>query len=158
LPSNLPALQRSLALQSLLDIGICEMPPGSNRSPRIDEYLTAVGSPLGSPWCAAATAAWCRDAGVAIPPSNAGACETWLRWALEHSSFTDTPQEGCLVLYDFAGTKQADHIGVIVRLSPLKLTVEGNTSLSGFSREGLLVDLKPMDTNAVLGYIVPSAA
>ena len=30
-----------------------EQPAGSNRSPEIDRWLTAVGAPLGSPWCAA---------------------------------------------------------------------------------------------------------
>lgn len=158
LSDALPAIQQALVRRAMCDLGICEMPPGSNRSPTIDRYLTAVGSPLGSPWCAAAAAAWCREAGALSPPLNAGSCAAWHRWALEHSVFTDTPQEGYLVLYDFAGVKEADHIGVVVRLDPVRLTVEGNTSLSGYSREGLLVDLKPLNTNAVLGYVQTVAA
>lgn len=155
LSATLPPIQTALVRRAMADIGLCEMPPGSNRSPRIDNYLRAVGSPVGSPWCAAAVAAWCRDVGALYPPLNAGSCAAWHRWSLEHSLFTSAPQEGYLVLYDFTGRKQADHIGVIARLTPLKFTIEGNTSLAGFSREGLLVDLKPLNADAVLGYIQP---
>lgn len=38
------------------ELGVCEAPPGSNRGPRVDEYLRAVGlNPSAGhyPWCAA---------------------------------------------------------------------------------------------------------
>ena len=42
------------------------------------------------------------------------------------------------------------------RRDPLLLSVEGNTSLAGFSRNGLAVDLKQVSTERVLGYVHPS--
>jgi len=114
-----------------------------------------VGSPLGSYWCAAALAAWWREAGAGIPSTAAGACETWHQWARAAGRFTTTPAEGYAVLYSFAGNGHADHCGVIVRVAPILLSVEGNTSLAGYSRNGVLVDLKLTTTANVLGYISP---
>ena len=68
-PASTPAIALAVARRALHDIGICEIPPGSNRSGRIDEYVTAVGSPLASFWCAAAVAAWFRESGAKTPPS-----------------------------------------------------------------------------------------
>jgi hypothetical protein len=74
-PADIPALNLAVAKRALLDIGICEIPPGSNRSGRIDEYVTATGAPLGSFWCAAAVSAWFREAGAGIPPSSSASCD-----------------------------------------------------------------------------------
>ena len=66
LDDTVPALDQAIVRRAMCDIGIVEMPPGSNRSPRIDEYVAAVGSPVGSRWCAAAVAAWRRGGGSAV--------------------------------------------------------------------------------------------
>ena len=64
---NVPSLHAAIIRRALLDIGLCEIPPGSNRSARIDSYNTATGAPIGSYWCASALAAWWREAGAATP-------------------------------------------------------------------------------------------
>jgi hypothetical protein len=63
---------------------------------------------------------------------------------------------GAAVVYGKPG--DASHIGVIVRVIPLLLAVEGNTTLDGFSRNGVAVDLKLVNTDRVLGYVYPAAA
>lgn len=153
-PSDTPALNLAIAKRALLDIGICEIPPGSNRSGRIDEYVRAVGSPIGSYWCAAALAAWWREAGAEIPGSLAGSCDAWLAWARETRRWSPVPAIGRAVLY--GSPADAVHIGVVVRVDPLLLSVEGNTSIDGTSRNGVAVDLKLVNTPRVIGYVSPT--
>lgn len=161
LPNDTPTLARLLVCRALLDVGLVEEPPGSNRSPTIDAYLTAVGSPLGSPWCAAALAAWCRDCGMRVPDALAGECEAWHEMGKARSMLTDEPAPGRIVLYDFTGAKVADHCGLVVRDGPLILTVEGNTTFKrqvGNEREGEGCSLQILDASHVLTYLIPEAA
>jgi hypothetical protein len=139
------------------DIGIVEMPPGSNRSPRIDEYVTAVGSPIGSRWCAAAVAAWWRDCNAEVPSTDGGSCNAWIEWARRSERWSSVPRVGSAVAYGSNGI--AAHIGVIVRLKPELLSVEGNTSIAaGSDANGVAVTLKQVATQRVLGYIEPGGA
>lgn len=148
------ALQNKIVRRAMLDVGICEMPPGSNRSTRINEYVAAVGSPLGSFWCAAAVAAWFREAGAKTPKIEAGSCDPWVHWAKKNGYWYREPKPGYAVVY---GTgDDAQHIGVVVRVTPILMSVEGNTSLGGYNRNGVAVDLKEVATSRVLGYIAPT--
>ncbi|HXE60102.1 MAG TPA: hypothetical protein VN607_05325 [Gemmatimonadaceae bacterium] len=161
LPDDTPSLERALVERALVDVGLLEEPPGSNRSPAIDAYLTAVGSPLGSSWCAAALAAWCRESGVREPSIGAGACEAWHEMGKARSTLTDEPAVGRIVLYDFAGARTADHCGLVVRTDPLVLTVEGNTTMkrqTGSEREGVGCTIAQLDASRVLAYLIPEAA
>jgi hypothetical protein len=58
------------------------------------------------------------------------------------------------VVYGIPG--DASHIGVVVRTEPLLLSVEGNTSIDAFSRNGVAVDLKQVNRPRVLGYVSPT--
>lgn len=143
----------AVARRALLDVGICEDPPGSNRSTDIDEFLKRLGVPLGSPWCAAAVASWYDDVGLARPAgAGAARCETWRAWATEHNLWSPNPSIGAAVVY---GTPEhAEHIGVVVRLTPLIMSVEGNTSLDNSpQREGVAVDFKKVNQGWRLGYV-----
>ena len=152
-PADTPALALAIARRALLDVGICERPPGSNRSGRIDEYVRAVGAPLGSFWCAAAVSAWFREAGAATPAAAAASCDAWMTWGEEIGHWSAMPEIGAAVVYGVPG--DASHIGVVVRTTPLLLSVEGNTSLEGGSRTGVAVDLKRVRIGRVLGYVRP---
>lgn len=72
LDESVSALAQAIVRLAMIDIGIVELPPGSNRSPAIDNYVSPVGSPAGSRWCAAAVAAWWRDAQASDHRSGAG--------------------------------------------------------------------------------------
>jgi len=157
LDDTVPALDQAIVRRAMCDIGIVEMPPGSNRSPRIDEYVAAVGSPVGSRWCAAAVAAWWRECGADVPPLDAGSCNAWMAWSRRQKSWSSVPVAGSAVVYGSNGI--AVHIGVIVRVAPLLLSVEGNTSIAGNSDpDGIAVAPKQVTASRVLGYIKPGGA
>lgn len=153
LDASVPAHAQCIVRRALADVGLLEMPPGSNRSLRIDEYLRAVGSPIGSSWCAAAVAAWWRDAGVSVPTADAGMCAAWEAWARHTNAWYDAPSVGSAVIYGAGGI--AVHMGVVVRLGPVLLSVEGNTTLAGFGVTGVAVTLKEVARDRVRGYAVP---
>jgi hypothetical protein len=155
-PPETPALALAVARRALADVGICEEPPGSNRGPQVDAYVQAVGAPLASFWCAAAVAAWFRDCGAAIPPTSAASCDVWMGWAKLNGLWQSHPSIGAAVVY--GKPTDANHIGVVVRTSPLLLAVEGNTALEAYSRNGVAVDLKLVNPARVLGYVIPSEA
>lgn len=157
LGDDVPEFERTIVQRAMSDIGIVEMPPGSNRSPRIDEYVAAVGSPVGSRWCAAAVAAWWRECGAQVPPLDAGSCNAWMAWSKRQKSWSGVPAAGSAVVYGSNGV--AVHIGVIVRVAPRLLSVEGNTSIAGNSDpDGIAVAPKQVMTSRVLGYIKPGGA
>lgn len=155
-----PLSVQNVVRRGLRDVGILEMPPGSNRSGRIDAYNLRAGVPVGSYWCAAAVGAWWQDAGLKVPPWYAS-CDNWLHWAHETGRWVPkghNPPLGGAVLY---GTDtDAKHIGLIIRVSPLILSLEGNTTVEGAafsaSRNGVAVSLKEVTaSDPVLGYVSP---
>src|SRR5690242_14341010 len=99
LPSTLDERVMRVICAALDDVGEHESPLGSNRSPYIDAALAAVGSPLGSPWCAAVLAKWYRAGPLPMPPNQLGACDTWRIWALTTARLASTPELGGAVLY-----------------------------------------------------------
>jgi hypothetical protein len=153
LPAETPAIAAAAVRRALTDVGICEIPPGSNRSGVIDAYVRATGSPVASFWCAAACAAWWRDVGLPIPPTAAASCNAWQSWAKKTGRWSVVPVAGAVVLYGFGSN--AEHCGLVVRTDPIVLTVEGNTSLAGYSRNGVAVDLKAIYAERVMGYVLP---
>lgn len=163
LPDDFDSLRRDIIHRAMCDLGILEMPPNSNRSGRIDEYANAVGSPLGSAYCAIAMSAWLREIGAAIPPREAGSCDRWLSWG-ENQGLRRPPSEnpvpGDVVLY---GTgRDAWHCGVVIRVYlgatwRIILTVEANTSVGGSQviRNGNAFAMKTVDESKVLCYLTP---
>lgn len=165
LPDDLPPLNAEIIRRAQLDIPILEDPPLSNRSPEIDAMCRRFGVPLGSYWCALWVADIWTDAGAAIPPIDAtrgwhpAKAETWRQWALTEGLFSGIPQLGCATLYGKGGHAPADHIGcALASIAPVKMDFEGNTSGAGYSRNGELATLKPVDGDRIIGYITPRAA
>jgi len=146
-------LEQKIVRRALLDVGIMEMPVGSNRSTRIDEYVRMVGSPVGSFWCAAAVAAWFRESGARIPGIEAGSCDRWMHWAKANGLWTLMPGIGYAVL--FGNPADAQHIGIVARIKPVMASVEGNTSMGGYNRNGFAIDLKETARDRVIGYVRP---
>ena len=143
------------------DIPILENPIGSNRSPEIDAMAQRWGVPLGSPWCALWTASVWKDAGAQCPPiegdSHPARCESWRIWALKTGRFSPHPIRGAAVLYGVGGKEPATHIACcVVSQVPILMDLEGNTSETGFSREGELTELKRVNLDRLIGYIHPN--
>lgn len=155
-----PALCEAIIREAQKDIPILENPIGSNRSPEIDALCDEFGVPRGSSWCALWAAKKWKLGGAEIPPtsgdSHPAKCESWRKWAFRTNRFSVTPALGFAPLYDHNGDGLADHIGAcVVSVKPILMDFEGNTSLTGFSREGELTGLKQIDTSQLIGYVSP---
>lgn len=150
---------------ALENIGVCEHPPGSNRGPEIDEWACEFGSPPGSYWCALAVAKARKVGGLWIPSHDAGSCNEWVYQARALGLISDTPQPGAAVLYTnhqtvnrgrYDGQLEAIHIGLVLTVTPVLTAIEGNTTLSGFDRNGWVQTLKEVNRDRVLGYVPPA--
>jgi hypothetical protein len=153
-------IARAIIQAAQLDIPILENPKGSNRSPEIDAMCEEWGVPLGSAWCALWTATCWKKAGAEVPPRRGdwhpAKADTWRLWALQTGRFSPTPVLGAAVLYGNNGHEPAHHIGCcVVSIAPILMDLEGNTSETGFSREGELTELKRVNTDRLIGYIHP---
>jgi hypothetical protein len=154
---NCTPLQYAVCLRAMKDVGILEVPLGSNRGTRIDRYAKRGGSPVGSWWCALFVGAVFADAG-ALVPENYGLTDNWLPY------IDNKPAIGAAVLYGLKkkGPVRADmdshHIGIIVRLDPMVLSVEGNRGFAGSTNNGVAVDLGPVLRSDILGYFHPRLA
>lgn len=170
LGEDIPYLNRLICLRALSDVAaVCEEPPGSNRGKAIDEYNRRAEAPLGSFWCASwATAVW-EDCKVDLPKKRRASCDELVQWAMqeglwiEHRPFDRQPEvlPGYLVLYTNGetlpnGRKDAVHVGIVVRVMPYLLSIEGNAAFGGiFSTNGEAVVLKRPELRRVYGFIAP---
>lgn len=161
-PDTDPRVKRAI-VRALMDVvAVVEEPLGSNRGDRIDEYLrnahvqeSEIVAGRGY-WCAAAVGQWWADAGLDTPGGRAS-CDRWMEWAKQTGRWRDGPALGAAVLYGIPG--DARHIGLIVRLHPLVLSIEGNTTIeAGFSRNGVAVAMKEVTPgkDKILGYCHPA--
>jgi peptidoglycan hydrolase-like protein with peptidoglycan-binding domain len=134
------------------EIGVLEAPPGSNRGPRVDTYLKAVGLDPGTgsfAWCAAFVYFCFNEASQRGGRRNplvktAGVLEHWNKAeqrgarrikAADAMARPELIKPGQIFVMDFG--KGAGHTGVVRGLRDGKLiTIEGNTN-DGGSREGI---------------------
>ncbi len=156
LPSiaNLPVselVKNSLSVAAT-QIGVMEEPPGSNRGPRVDEYLRAVGldpSKDSYPWCAAFVYWSFAQAAARLGTANsvirtAGVLDHWNK-AGQAGVTRLLPDEiiddfsllkpGLIFVISTGGGK--GHLGIVEDFRDDRLiTIEGNTNLPG-DREGV---------------------
>jgi hypothetical protein len=151
---------------ALLHIGVCEDPIGSNRGPEIDAWATEFGSPLGSFWCALAVGKARKAGDLWIPSQDVGSCDEWVYQANRQGLMTQNPTSGAAVVYTnhkrisggrYDGQLDAVHIGLVLRTTPALLSIEGNTVIGPFDRNGFVQALKEVDRSRVLGYVAPQA-
>ena len=151
---NVTALGYAVVQRAFADVGIVEVPPASNRGVRIERYLRRAGVPESlitsgrGWWCAAFVGAVFADCGVPVP-ADYGSCDAWLPYV------GTTASVGSAVLYGVRGN--AHHIGIVVRLDPMVLTIEGNRAFAGSTNNGVACDLGPMLRSDVLGYVSPES-
>ena len=153
------------------EIGVMEDPLGSNRGPRVDDYLRSVGvnPATGSyPWCAAFVYFCFQQAAKSLGMNNPaiktdGVLDHWNKAGLANIKRLDT--EACIanpslvspgmifVIIHPGGT--AGHMGLVREIAGnLLTTIEGNTNDNG-SREGIGVFLRNQRTIASInrGFI-----
>jgi hypothetical protein len=136
------------------EIGVMESPLGSNRGPKVDEYLRCVGLDPASghySWCAAFVY-WCFDqaaASLRVPVANpviptAGVLDHWNRAGtqgiprISSADCADQPslvQPGMIFILSTGGGN--GHTGLVEAVRGFYLTtIEGNSNNDG-SREGV---------------------
>jgi hypothetical protein len=157
LPDELPSFQKAIVFRAHSEVGICENPPSSNRSGRIDEYNRRAGAPLGSYWCASwATAVW-EDCGCLLPKEGRASTDVLRSWAINNGLWSMEPVYGALVIYGKG--VDAEHVGIVGRLTPLLRSYEGNAGAAGApTRNGEGVEFKVLNLAWKLGYIHPKLA
>src|SRR5690348_15933873 len=111
-------------------VGQAEFPPGSNESPRIAEYRSAVQGAVVGPWCAD-FASWCAaQAGIPLGENGEGFQSVGALWEWAERSGRAIPAEdgspaaGDLIVWG------SDHVGIIESVDPDGTihTIEGNSS------------------------------
>jgi hypothetical protein len=111
-------------------VGQAEMPPGSNESPRIAEYRSAVQGAVVGPWCAD-FASWCAaQAGIPLGENGEGFQSVGALWSWAEgsgraiSADEGSPAPGDLIVWG------GDHVGIIEAVDPDGTihTIEGNSS------------------------------
>ena len=167
-----PILQQMLTVAAG-EVGIMEVPPGSNRGPKVDIYVSTAGlNPAGQfPWCQCFVY-WCFNTAanaLSIPNpcvKTGGVQEHWNLANNVPAARRILPAEaqaqpslivpGTLFLLRTSGT--TGHIGIIQEVSGNQLTtIEGNTN-DGGSREGVGVFRRTTRTisGVNLGFILYS--
>lgn len=143
-------------VKAIAEIGTMEVPPGSNRGPRVDQYLNSVGLSGGFFWCMAFVH-WCfREAsvemGVANPfPRTAGCIDAWNRVKNSSPAKLITKAQaqanpsivkpGAVFILDFG--KGHGHTGIVrSNTGGALVTVEGNSNPAGSSNGVGVFELK----------------
>lgn len=130
-------------------IGQGEMPPGSNESPRITEYRSAVQGAVVGPWCAD-FASWCAaQAGAPLGDNGEGFQSVSALWSWAESSgravpaASGTPEAGDLIVWG------GEHVGLIESVDPDGTihTIEGNSENEVAQRT------YPPGTSGATGYV-----
>ena len=144
------SLERLIEIERA-DLKYTENPPGSNKT-KFGEWYGINGVP----WCVQAQAYWFEKAG-----EKTASCGQLLAWHKAHGNVVskDGIQVGDLLILNFSGTQETQHIGLVV--DTLKhgwyQTVEGNTSpgAEGSQNNGGCVALKTRSVNQVVAVIRP---
>jgi hypothetical protein len=131
------------------EVGVREVPPGSNRGPRVNDYLKSVGLGGGYAWCAAFVF-WCfREGSKQLGQLNpaiktAGVLDMWNR-ARAAGFLTVGAKEAAAnpsllapgMIFVFSTGSGLGHTGIVIGINGLQIeTIEGNTDAGG-SRNGI---------------------
>ena len=147
-----PSLATDALAFAIAEVGVLEVPPHSNRGPRVDEYAIAVGLNRKDalPWCAAFVY-WCfaqaaTRADKKNPlPKTAGVLKHWRAAEklagvriVKNAAAVANPtlvEPGFVFAMDFG--RGVGHMGFVAEVTGSQLvTIEGNTGADG-TREGV---------------------
>ncbi len=128
---------------ALTQVGVREVPVGSNRGPEVDEYLRSTNTPLGSFWCAAFVYFCFNKAAANIGKANpliktAGSLDHWNRTTAKKITAADALNNpalikpGSIFIIDHGGGH--GHTGIVQKVDGgFVHTIEGNSNSNGSS-------------------------
>lgn len=106
-------LQQRVVRQAVEDLGVREVPLGSNTGPRVREMQANTWlAGTGWPWCAAAVCTWYEEAGRALPFPTAGAWDMGNRGRAA-GWVTSRPVAGDIVTFSFGAGHVAIFLGFV---------------------------------------------
>lgn len=139
------ALGQQVVKAGKANLGVQEVPAGSNRGKYVDIYNTFVGAPLGSYWCASFLCYRVYDAAKTLKVTplwiKSASVQAIFLWAKKNNLVSDIPVAGMAFLEWFQSKRRYAHCGIITEVIPLPgnkfafRTVEGNSNSNG-SRNG----------------------
>lgn len=135
---------------AISQIGVEEVPKGSNWGQEVKKYLNSVGIDFPASWCMSFVY-WCvEQTGVNPLIKTGGVLRQWNE--IDSARKFKTPQAGDIFIMDFG--HGLGHTGFVEEVQGnLIKTIEGNaTTLSG-SREGYEVCRKVRDISKIKGFI-----
>lgn len=146
-------------------IGVMEVPAGSNRGEKVEAYLASTNTPAGSFWCAAFVF-WCfknaaEDQGIVNPVFKTAGCLThWEKTKGEKITKAQAINDpllikpGSIFIKDHGGGM--GHTGIVTAVSAGFIeTIEGNSNPSGSSNGIGVFRLKFRKINTIeKGFII----
>ena len=146
-------LSKETILSAVTQIGVEEVPKGSNAGADVEKYLKSVGLGKGYSWCMAFVY-WnvlqaCAKLSMPNPLLKTGGVLAQYNYP-KSKRFT-APQAGDIFIMDFG--KGTGHTGIVEYvLNDTIHTIEGNTNDSG-SREGIEVCRRQRPKAKIKGYL-----
>lgn len=122
---------------ALSQVGVEEIPRGSNRGEKVEEYMKATGTIPPAAWCGC-FAAWCfKEAGYKLDkPWLLAAARNWFKDSTKLIKDKKDIQPGDVFGIHNAKLGRIAHVGIIEKVeNGMLYTIEGNTNDEG-SREG----------------------
>jgi hypothetical protein len=118
--------------QGVRDIGIAEVPKGSNAGGVINDFLALVGLPPRNPWCCAFRCWLVHHVFVMLgqtpPDIKTGSTGALVQWAQLNRKIPDSPQPGDAVCVKGNTETGYEHTATLFKIYPLGLlrTIDGN--------------------------------
>ena len=134
---------------AISQIGVQEIPKGSNAGPDVEKYLKSVKLGKGYSWCMAFVY-WCVVETKLLNPlaKTAGVLAQYNK---SKKLVATTPKAGDIFIMDFG--KGLGHTGFVEKVEKYIIhTIEGNTNDDG-SREGYEVCRRKRNTNTIKAYL-----
>lgn len=131
-------------------IGVTEIPRGSNKGPEVEIYLKSVGLGGGYAWCMAFVF-WCvMHTKLTNPLKKTGG--VLAQWNAKPELRKTIPEPGDIFIMDFGNG--AGHTGFVEKIMPNgKIqTIEGNTNADG-SRDGYAVCRRTRNISTFKGFL-----
>lgn len=146
-------LAKQTIISAITQLGVEEVPKGSNAGTDVEKYLASVGLGKGYSWCMAFVY-WnvlqaCKKLAIPTPLLKTGGVLAQYNNPKNHKS--TAPQQGDIFIMDFG--KGTGHTGIVEYvLNDTIHTIEGNTNDNG-SREGYEVCRRVRKIASIKGYI-----
>jgi hypothetical protein len=138
---------------AITQLGVQEIPKGSNAGPEVEIYLKSVGLKKGYSWCMAFIY-WCTQqasvkTAIKNPLKKTGGVLD--QYNSSSALVNKTPQPGDIFIMDLG--KGLGHTGIVEKVgNDLIYTIEGNTNNEG-SREGYEVCRRQRKTKTIKAYL-----